>query len=315
MSQELAIFEEDDATPEAKAAAFVQGLDIAPDDDPIAQVLEAGVPLALQQPLMQILPADFPLPALIRFVPDPAIKAALDQAVSYALTLEIKGGGQPALDQADRAVTALSDALKTVDAHFEEPAAIANQLHKQITSVRGEWAKAGKEAKDTIGRAIYAELKRLTDLENERRRQEQDAANALARQQAEADAKAAEKNQAPPQVVEQLKKRVETAVAPPVPVAAPVKMAGTSVVTTWKARIKGTPADADPNPDMAEITPEQRDQVIEMLKGIVAGTVPITVIELSWSVLNARAKSDKGTLAITGIEAYADGAVRSRGRR
>jgi hypothetical protein len=311
MSQDLAIFEE--PTPEQVAEAFVAGLEIAPDE---AQ----GAPAVLQvqpepTPLMHILPADFPLPALIKFVPDPALKAALDQASAYALSIEVKGGGKDALAKADLAVTALADAIKAFEANFEDAAAIANRLHKQITSARSEGAAAGKQAKDAIGRAIYAELKRLTDEENERRRLEQEEHNRIAREQAAKEAAAAEKNNAPKQVVEQLKQRVETAVAPPVPVAPSVKMASTSVVTTWKARIKGTPADANQNPDMAEITPEQREQVIEMLKGIVAGTVPITVIALNWSVLNGRAKSDKGTLAITGIEAYADGGVRSRGRR
>lgn len=267
------------------------------------------------QPLMQILPADFPLPALIKFCPNPQLKVALDEAIAYALSLEIKGGGKEALATADLAVTALSDAIKAFEADFEDAASLANRLHKQITSARSEGAAAGKQAKDTIGRAIYAELKRLTDADNERRRKEQDAANQLAREQAAADAKAAEKNKAPKQVVEQLQKRVETAVAPPVPVAAPVKMASTSVVTTWKARIKGTPADADPNPDMAEITPEQRAEVLALMADIIKGTQPITCLELNWQVMNGRAKSDKGTLAITGIEAYADGGVRSKGSR
>lgn len=313
MSQELAIFEEDDATPEAKAAAFVQGLDIAPDDD--ADPVGEAMAQSIAQPLMQILPADFPLPALIRFVPKPELKVALDQAAAYALSLEIKGGGQEALATADLAVTALSDAIKAFEADFEDAASLANRLHKQITSARAEGSAAGKQAKDAIGRAIYAELKRLTDIENERRRQEQEEANRQARAQAEADAKAAQKNNAPPQVVEQLQKRVETAVAPPVPVAAPVKMAGTSVVTTWKARIKGTPADAEPNPKMAEITPEQHAKALELMADIIAGKQPITCFEWNWPVLNGRAKSDKGTLAITGIEAFADGGVRSRGRR
>jgi hypothetical protein len=311
MSQELAIFE-DEPTIEQKAADFVAGLEVAPDDPPaVVQVQLEPAPM----PLMQILPADFQLPALIKFCPRPELRAALDQAAAYALSLEVKGGGQAALAKADLAVTALSDAIRVFEADFEDAASLANRLHKQITSARSEGAAAAKQAKETIGRAIYAELKRLTDAENERRRQEQEEANRKAREQAEADAKAAQKNNAPRQVVEQLQKRVETAVAPPVPVASPVKMASTSVVTTWKARIKGTPADADPNPDMAEITPEQRAQVLELMAAVIAGTQPITVFEINWSVLNNRAKSDKGTLAITGIEAYADGAVRSKGRR
>jgi hypothetical protein len=325
MSSDLAIFE-DDETPEGKAAAFVSGLEIAPDEPAtsalanpavaIGHLWSASTPVVSNAPaLMQILPSDFPLPALIRFVPDPAIKAALDRAVSHALSLEVKGGGQDALAKADLAVTALSDALKAVDAHFEEPASIANQLHKQITGVRAVWGAEGKAAKEIVGRSIWNELKRLTDIENERRRQEQEEANRVARLQAEADAAAAEKNNAPKQVVEQLKARVETAVAPPVPVAPPAKMAGTSVVTTWKARIKGTPAEAEANPKMAELTEGQLLQVKELMRAIVAGTAPATCFEINWSVMNGRAKSDKGTMRITGFEAFESGGVRSKGRR
>jgi len=313
MSPELAIFEdpiEDAKTPEAKAAAFVQGLDIAPDDD-----VPAAAVTAAPMPLMQVLSADFQLPALIKFVPKPELKAALDQAAAYALSLEIKGGGKEALAKADLAVTALSDAIKAFEADFEDAAALANQLHKQITGARSAGAAAAKQAKDAIGRAIFTEIKRLTDAENERRRLEQDEANRKAREQAEEEAAAARKNNAPKQVVEQLQKRVETAVAPPVAAAAPIKMSGASVVTTWKARIKGTPAEADPNPEMDELSVAQWAEVQQLLRDVADGKAPRACFDIAWGYLNGRAKADKSTLAITGIEAYADGGVRSRGRR
>lgn len=302
MSQDLAIFEDEPAV----------GLDVAP-DDVTAAVVHSAHPAPM--PLMQILPADFQLPQLIKFVPDPAIKLALDEAVTYALSLDIQNGGPEALQRADLAVNAVSAALKAADAHFEEPATIANQLHKQITGVRSEWTKPGKEAKDALGRRMWAETQRLQAEAAEIRRREQEEANRLAREQAEAEAAAARKNAAPAAIVKQLEQKAATAVAPPVPIAVPTKMASTSVVTTWKARIKGTPAEADPNPDMAEITPEQRERVLELMGAVIAGAAPITVFSLNWSVLNGRAKSDKGTLAITGIEAFADGGVRSKGSR
>jgi hypothetical protein len=92
-------------------------------------------------------------------------------------------------------------------------------------------------------------------------------------------------------------------------------MRGTSAVTTWKARLVGTAADAEPNPKVADLTLSQRAKLFDLLRAIIDGKAPITAIEFNWSVLNTRAKSDKSTLAIAGIEAFADGGVRAKGRR
>lgn len=267
-------------------------------------------------PLMQILPADFPLPLLARFVPSPEIKAELDKAVEHALSLEVKEQGVEGLQTADAALDALNAVIKSATAHFAEPAAIADRLHKSITGVRAEWCSPAEAAKKTLGSRMYTEKARLDKIAADKRRADQEEANRKAREEAAAQVAAAKKNQAPPQVVKQLEQRVETAVAPPVatPVAAPA-MKSSTTVTTWKARIKGTPADADPNPGMEALDDVQFQQVRQLLRDIADGTAPRAAISINWSYLNSRAKSDKSTLTITGIEAFAEGSVRAKGSR
>jgi hypothetical protein len=96
---------------------------------------------------------------------------------------------------------------------------------------------------------------------------------------------------------------------------APPKLQGSSVVTTWKARIKGTPGSDDANPEIEDLTPAQRLQVLALLKAILDGSAPIAAIILNYPYLNKRAKADKSTLAIPGIEAFEEGGIRSKGTR
>ena len=63
------------------------------------------------------------------------------------------------------------------------------------------------------------------------------------------------------------------------------------------------------------MTPAQRMQVFELLKAILSGSAPLAAIELSWSYLDARAKADKGTLSIAGLEAFEEGGLRAKGSR
>lgn len=283
----------------------------APTSQPASVVNVALVPTAA---LMEVLPADFPLPQLIRFVPDQRLKVATDQAAAYALSLDVTGA--EGLQRADLALAAVRTSVKAIEGHFEQPVSIANELHKRLTGKRSEWIADGKAAIDTVGRRVWTEQRRLDAIAADERRKAQEDANRKAREEAEREAAAAKKNQAPAQVVEELEKRAETAVAPPVaaPLAAPA-MKNTTTVTTWKARIKGTPAEADPNPKMAEITGAQRLQVLALMQSVIDGRDPITAFELNWSVLNGRAKADKSTLAIAGIEAFQEGGVRAKGTR
>lgn len=266
-------------------------------------------------PVMQVLPADFRLPALIKFCPNPAVKAAIDQASAYALSLEVVG--VEGLQAADLALAAVNDSLKVADAEFEDAASLANELHKGITGTRATWKSTGENAKRLLGTRMYTERQRLEGIAREERRKAQAAADEQARRDAEARAKEAEKNQAPPAVVQQLKQEAKTAVAPPVPVAPPpaAAMRSSTTVTTWKARIKGTPADADANPDIEELTPAQWLEVSQLLSDIANGKAPRGCVMLNWPYLNGRAKSDKSTLVITGIEAFSEGGVRAKGSR
>lgn len=310
MSQDLMMEpEEDTGIDDLSMPTIEPALEIEP--EPVAGMVSAPV----AQPLMQVLPADFPLPALIQFVPDATLKAALDEAVAYALSVGITGND--GLQRADLALTAMNDAIKAVETHFEEPAAIAHRLHKQITVLRGDWTKAASDAKHTIGRRMWTERDRIDREAREATRKAQEEENRKAREKAAKEAADAEANKAPAQLVEQLKKEAETAVAPPVapPVQSAAPLRGTTVTTTWKARIAGTPAEADANPEMQDLTPAQWEKVRGLLQCIVDGTAPRAAIELNWSYLNSRAKADKSTLSISGIEAFADGGVRSKGSR
>lgn len=264
--------------------------------------------------LMQVLPADFPLPLLTRFVPDARLRTAADEATAYALRVEVSG--PEGLHQADVAVTALRTSLKAIEEHFEEPVGIANRLHKQLTGVRAEWLERGAAAVKTVGQRIYTEKARLDAIEREERRKAQEEADRQAREALKREAEKAAAAKAPAPVVEQLKKQAETATAPPVPAAAPApKLQGVSTVSTWKARIAGTPACDEPIPDTEKLTPAQQLEVMKLLKAIIDGRAPIAAIQLNASYLHKRAKADKSTLQIPGIEAFEEGGIRSKGTR
>lgn len=297
-----ALFDDAPTTPSA----------IEPDDIDVAlATVVSPAPMALAE----VLPQDFPLPTLIRFIPDPALKAALDVAVREAGAIEVEG---PAgLQAADMASAHLRGAMRDIETHFAEPVTLANSLHKRLTGLRGEWVRPGLDAATELSRRMATERTRLERIAAEERRRQQEEANRIARAEALARAKAAEQAQAPPQVVEQMKAQAETVQAPPVPVAPVVPtLAHTTGTKTWKARVKGTPADAEPIPDTAALTPVQHLQVVELLKAIVAGDVPIVAVKLNDSYLNSRAKAEKQTLSIPGIEAFEEVGTRSKpGRR
>lgn len=317
MTTPLLMEPEDAGIDEQSMPTLTPTLSMAPEDQAPAPtgVMEVRLEPAAAAPLAELLPANFPLPALIHFVPNRAIRTALDEASAYALSIDVKG--PEGLQRADLALTALNDAIKAADAHFEEPAAIANRLHKQITTVRGEWTADGKSAKNVVGQRVYAENDRLDREARRVVREAQEEANRLAREDAEREAERAAKSKAPAAVVEQLKEQAKTATAPPVPVPAiaPPAMKGTTVTTTWKARLVGTPADDEPNPKVADLSIAQQAQLKALLKAILDDKAPITAIEFNWSVLNGRAKADKSTLAIPGVEAFTEGGVRAKGTR
>lgn len=303
--------------PELTAEEFAFELEPI-EEQPAAAATPAATVAAAPEPspvaLMQVLPADFPLPTLIRFVPDPALRTAAEQAAKYALSLEIVG--DEGVTRGDAACTALRASLKGIEAHFEQPAEIANRLHKQITGTRAEWCAAGKAALDTVGRRVATEQRRLQAEEAERRRKAQEEEDRKARERAREEAKAAEQAQAPAPVVQELKRQAETATAPPVPVSAPApKLSGSSVTGTWKARFKGTSGDPEPNPTTEQMTPVQKKAFMDLLRAIVDGEHQLVGVQPDWKYWGARAKSDKSTLDAPGIEAFEDLGLRGKASR
>lgn len=264
--------------------------------------------------LMEVLPADFKLPALIKFVPNPALRHEADVAAVYALSVAVDEA--EGLQRADLALTALRTSLRAIEEHLEEPIAIANELHKRLTGVRADWLARGKAAVQTVGQRVFAEQRRLEAVAAEARRKAQADADREARAAAQREVEAAAHAAAPAQVVEELKRQAETATAAPVasPHPAPV-LRGSSTVTTWKARIAGTPGSDEPNPAMEQLSAAQRHRVFELLRAILDGKAPLAAVELNWSYLNKRAKADKSTLAIPGVEAYEEGGVRAKSTR
>ena len=285
---------------------------VAADVKPVMEVQLEPAPM----PLMQILPADFPLPLLARFVPSPEIKTALDQAIADAVALDVKDRGARACRRR-REAGGIERRHQGGHGSLRGTADIANRLHKSITSVRASWCEPAETAKKLLGSRMYTEKTRLDKIAADERRAAQAEADRIAREDAAAQVAAAKKNQAPPQIVEQLEQRVKTAVAPPVPVAPPpvAAMKSSTTVTTWKARIKGTPADVEPNPNVEDLSPMQWAEFAQLLRDVADGKAPRNVVEIDWSYLNSRAKSDKSTLTITGIEAFAEGSVRAKGSR
>lgn len=307
-------------------------LAIEPDEPMLAIEPEPSGDVIAPVALMEVLPADFKLPALIKFIPNPALRAHADQAATYALGVKVEGA--EGLQRADLALSALRATLKVIDEHLEEPISIANGLHKRLTSVRSEWQAQGSAAVKTVGNRIFLEQRRLETIAADERRAAQAEADRLAREAAQREAAAAEKAKAPAPIVEELKRQAETVTAPPI--AAPAAVAplrSSTTVTTWKARLAGTPGADDANPCTEALSPVQRLAAFHLVVNVAAQLArdlkltlepdylakchgaPLAAIEISWSYLNKRAKADKSTLAIAGIEAFEEGSVRAKGSR
>lgn len=306
-------------------------LEIEPDDEPSAEAPGPGpapspapeAPISsvpnegdsgVAVSLMTILPADFPLPALTRFVPNPALRVATEQAATYALGVDVTG--PEGLKRADMALTALRTSQKAIEQHFAEPADIANRLHKQITGTKAEWLQPGKAAIETVGRKMATEQRRLQEIEREERRKAQEEADRLAREAARREAEAAAKAQAPKPVVEELKRQAQTATAAPVAPSTPAPiLTGSTVVTTWRARFTGTSGETVAAPCVDEMSPLQRERFLELVKAVAEGKAPLNALEPSWAYIQKRARADKSTLNIPGIEAYEDAGVRAKSVR
>lgn len=287
---------------------------LAPPEEELAPAADASP--AGSTALVEILPAGFPLPALIKFVPDARIRVAADADAERLLAIEV----------IDESTMRVMDAClerqrlhkKTIEAEFKDPTDLANQLHKRLTGLRGEWLERTDQAIKAGGDRIVAMQRRLEREANEERRKKQEEADRQAREQAERDAAAARQAHAPAEVVEQLEEEAKTATAPPVGLfgTSRTTLKSTSVVTTWKPRLKGTESSAaEQQPSMSELTPAQRLSVLSAMKAVVEGRAPIAIFEIGWPYLNQRARADKKAFALEGFEVYEDGGTRGKGGR
>lgn len=298
-------------TAEPAAATFPD--DIEPDAPAPAVVEDQATPVG--QTLMEILGDDIPLPTLIKFIPNRALRDAADASATRALLIDVTT--PDGLTKADAELSSLGDSLKAIELHFKEPADILYRAHRKVTTERGEWLKPGQDAHATVSGRIVKENRRREQEEADRRRHEQEEADRKAKEDAKREAEEARRHEAPAHVIEELQQKAETATAAPVARASfgGSRLAGSSIVKSYKCRIKGTPGDAEPNPKMSEITPAQAVHVRALMQDIIDNKAPLTAFEFNWSVLNGRAKADKNTFEMAGLEAFEDAGLRSKGRR
>jgi hypothetical protein len=288
----------------------------APTFDPSTAVTPAPMTALAPLPLVEVLPADFKLSPLTKFIPNPELRKLADEAATSALAIAVTGND--GMVQADAALAVVRARLAAIDQSFAEPVATAFSLHRTLTGIRGEWRARGDQAIEMVGRRIFDEGKRLEAVAAEEKRKAQEAADRQAREEKQREAEAAKAQQAPPAVVWELEQQARTATAPPVATpaaAAPAPLKNSTPISKHKCRIAGTTGSEEQNPDMESLTKEQRLQIFEAMKAVLEGRAPLVVFAINWSYLNKRAAAEKGAFAIAGFEAYEDGGLRAKGSR
>mgnify|MGYP000379062933 CR=1 FL=1 len=264
---------------------------------------------------VDLLPASFQLPPLVRFVPNVGLFETLERAVAVAEAIDVAGA--PGLQKADAALGDVRDAMKAIEAHFDEPKRLAHEEHKRITGKLAEWLKVGEQAVDTVGARILAATERLEQAARDQARREQEALDAEARAQARQEADFAAAAGAPADVVDALTVAAETATAQTVTTVEPagVDLTRNAKSTTWKARLVGTAPGAEINPDSAELTPAQVPGFEDLLSAVLEGRASRACVAVNWSYVNKRAGADKTALQIPGLEAVkVSGLKGKRGR-
>lgn len=305
----------DDAPTDVDLLALVDDADgVTTDAGQIEELLKDTVP-ATSGGRVDLLPAAFQLPALVRFVPNVDLFHALERAVDVAVSIEVVDAA--GLQKADAALGDVRDAMKAIEAHFEEPKRLAHEEHKRITSKLAEWLKVGEQAVAQVGARILAESDRIEQARLEQARREQEALDAEARAQARQEADFAAAAGAPADVVQTLAQAAETATAQTVTTVEPagVDLTRNAKSTTWKARLVGTAPGAEINPDSAELTPAQLPAFDDLLAAVLDGRASRACVSVNWSYVNKRAGADKTALQIPGLEAVkVSGLKGKRGR-
>lgn len=291
-------------------------LDIEPDEPPLGALPgDANVALrADQQPLAQVLPAGFNLATLLTFLPDVRLKHEAERLAREASAIDIKAEG--GLQRADAALVPLRAKLAEIETCFKEPVSLGNQLHKRLTGLRADFCKVAETTAEFVGRGILEEKRRRDRIAEEARRRAQEQADRETRKAAEDAAKEAKRRGAPVGVVAAMKAAAKSATAPPVasPEPAPA-LSGSTTAQLWKARFKGADAAREPHPDVETLTAQEQEMLLVLLDAIRNRTAPLAAIQPNWAYLDGRAKTDKSTFDIPGVEAYDAGSLRAKASR
>lgn len=267
----------------------------------------------LEAPASEILPADFPLPRLVKFVPDARKRVALEALTAAALAVNVAEPG--GLAAADAALVSVRAQLEYVRADFEEPKRLAHQLHAHITERLREATAPAELALKTIGQRIFIENRRLEARALEARRLAQADADEIERKRAAAELETARAAGVSAPVLAMLETQAEGAKAAPLAVAETPALKGSALVSSWKARLVGTVDGAEINPAITDLSPAQLESVYALLEDIVRNRRNLAAVDLNWSAINARARAEKSVFAMAGLEAVEVGGTRAKGRR
>lgn len=300
-------------------------LEIEPDTGQVADVeIPAGlVPVPIvsvervqETPaISEVLPPDFPLYTLLRFLPNVKAKHELADLVAEAQAIDLKAAD--GLQRAEAMRERIKDKVESIRADFKEATGLAHTLWSRLTGLRADFVGGAETYLErSLGPAIIAEERRRNSEAEEQRRAVQKAADEAAREAAARAVASARERSAPAEVVEQLERRAETVTAPPVPMRPAPGLKSSGVQENFVARLVGTAADGDPNPAMNELSPEQQASVRQLMGAVLAGKEPLTCFDINWKSLNAKAKNEKTTFAMAGVEAFDKGKLASKpGRR
>ncbi len=253
--------------------------------------------------LAQILPDGFDLRALLTFLPDVRLKRELEALAEAAAAVDV--ATDFGLRRADALLVQIDDKAKEIEACFDLPTSLANQLHKRMTGLRGDFLRAGLEAKDDLASRVKNRQREIARADEEARQRAQAEADREAREAAAAAAKLAEAEKQPKSVVKELKQQAKTATAPPVSLPSRSPLKQTKVAQSWKACPAGTTDADDPNPEMADATPAQLEGIRALMRACLDGApgTSMTMFEVRWPALNARAVNERTAMRIPGIEA------------
>lgn len=172
------------------------------------------------------------------------------------------------------------------------PITLANRSWKSLLAKFGERDEPAEKLERDLGRKILA-------FDNEQRRiQEEKQREAQRKAEADEEARRAQAAFEMEEAGIDDAEIAEVVYAPITAVAAPVeptyqKAQGVSRRENWKARVV---------------------DLKKLCKAIGAGKVPVEYVEPNMTALNARAKADKSTLDLPGVEAYDDPIISGRSK-